>query len=41
VQLALDQVQARVPEARVGEVDADDRAELLGLREPPAASIST
>ena len=29
VELALDDVQALVPEARVGEVDADDRAQLL------------
>jgi hypothetical protein len=30
LQLALDQVEAGVPEAGVGEVDADDRAQLLG-----------
>ena len=29
VELALDDVQPAVPEARVGEVDADDRSQLL------------
>src|SRR5437588_5242772 len=32
---ALDEVQARVPEARVGEVHADDPAELLGRARAP------
>ncbi len=30
LELALDQVEPGVPETRVGEIDADDRAELLG-----------
>ena len=40
VELALDEVEPAVPEARVGEVDADDRPSSSGLREPPAASSS-
>ncbi len=41
VQLALDEVQALVPEARVGEVDADDRPSSSGDLEPPARSRFT
>src|SRR3954447_16930727 len=37
VELALDQVEAHVPEAWIGQVDPDDPAELLG-REGPAGA---
>ena len=37
---ALDQIEPRAPEPRVGEVDADDLPELLGGIEPPARSSS-
>ena len=37
VELALHEVQALVPEGRVGEVHADDRAELLGRLRPARA----
>src|SRR5215218_10063065 len=37
VELALDQVEPRVPEAGVGQVDADDAAELLGRQRPAGA----
>ena len=40
LELALDEVEPAVPEARVGEVDPDDLPELLGRREPPADSSS-
>ena len=36
-QLLLDEVQARVPEPGVGEVDADHGAQLLGRARAPAA----
>ena len=43
LELALDEVEARVPEARVGEVDADDLPELLGAASsrPRAAGRGT
>ena len=40
LELAIDDRQSEVPEARVREVDADDLPELLGEREPPASSSS-